>query len=156
MRRDFTVHLRAEPDGPDRHGREPAYRLKLALKRLLRDHGLRCLSIAEKPPDAVESSPTARNRPHQSNGERRSAPDPTRDTLEIPARDRECFSTAPGLIQNILVSPSGTSPTPGRDRQKSRQRCAARVRPRWAGVRRGLTVTSGIETSTPAHEPERI
>ncbi|MGH7179175.1 MAG: hypothetical protein ACREJC_17490 [Tepidisphaeraceae bacterium] len=44
---EYAIHLRAEPDGLDLHGREPVYRLKLALKRLLRDYGLRCVTVRE-------------------------------------------------------------------------------------------------------------
>lgn len=41
----FVLVLRAEPPGRDRLGRLPVYRLRVLLKRLLRDTGLRCVSI---------------------------------------------------------------------------------------------------------------
>jgi len=36
--------LRPVPQGPDQHGRDPWYRLKVLLKRAWRAHGLQCLS----------------------------------------------------------------------------------------------------------------
>jgi hypothetical protein len=40
-----TVTLRPEPVGYDRLGRDPSYRLKLGLKRLLRSFGLRNVGL---------------------------------------------------------------------------------------------------------------
>ena len=56
MKRDDIVvlYLRAEPPGLDHLGREPVYRLKVALKCLLRRFGLRCVRVGH-PTDA--SSP---------------------------------------------------------------------------------------------------
>jgi len=49
----FTLTVRAEPAGRDHLGRDPAYRLKLFLKRALRGYGLRCLSI--RPAELIET-----------------------------------------------------------------------------------------------------
>jgi hypothetical protein len=40
-----TLTLRPVPAGRDDRGREPEYRLKIGLKRLWRDYGLRCVSV---------------------------------------------------------------------------------------------------------------
>lgn len=47
MNARWTLQLRAEPPGVDRYGREPVCRLRLALKRLLRDYGLRCVDLRD-------------------------------------------------------------------------------------------------------------
>lgn len=46
--RRFILTLRPEPEGRDHLGREPAYRLKLVLKRLLRDAGFRCIDLRDE------------------------------------------------------------------------------------------------------------
>ena len=56
-RATLRLHMRPEPDGPDALGREPAYRLKFVLKRLLRSAGWRCVRI--EPVDAVGELPTS-------------------------------------------------------------------------------------------------
>ena len=42
---EFVLHIRA--DRADRYGRTPSQRLRVVLKRLLRSHGLRCVSVRE-------------------------------------------------------------------------------------------------------------
>ncbi|TWT41092.1 hypothetical protein RAS1_37840 [Phycisphaerae bacterium RAS1] len=42
---DFLLELRAEPAGVDVFGRDPVYRLRVALKRLLRNFGLRAVRV---------------------------------------------------------------------------------------------------------------
>ena len=44
-RQRFILTIRPEPAGIGRLGRDPVYRLKLLLKRMLRDHGWRCVEI---------------------------------------------------------------------------------------------------------------
>jgi len=43
---EIIVTLRPIPVGVDRLGRDVPYRLKLALKRLLRNYGFRCTRLA--------------------------------------------------------------------------------------------------------------
>ena len=43
----ILLHLKPEPAGVDHRGRDVNYRLKVALKRLLRDYGLRCIRIGD-------------------------------------------------------------------------------------------------------------
>lgn len=47
MNQTWTIQLQADPAGVDRHGREPVYRLRLALKRLLRNYGFRCVAMKQ-------------------------------------------------------------------------------------------------------------
>jgi len=44
---EIVLTLRPIPVGVDRLGRDVPYRLKLALKRLLRNYGFRCVRLAE-------------------------------------------------------------------------------------------------------------
>ncbi|MCC6357540.1 MAG: hypothetical protein IT450_02245 [Phycisphaerales bacterium] len=44
---EYILRLRSDPAGRDRLGREPLYRLRLLLKRLLRDHGFRCVELRD-------------------------------------------------------------------------------------------------------------
>jgi len=44
---EFVLHLRPEPAGRDHLNRTPTERLRGVLKRLLRSHGLRCVSVRE-------------------------------------------------------------------------------------------------------------
>jgi hypothetical protein len=41
----FVITLKPVPAGKDAFGREPVYRMRLALKRLLRCFGLKCVGI---------------------------------------------------------------------------------------------------------------
>lgn len=68
----YTLTLRPEPAGVDKHGRDPEYRLRAALKLLLRSFGLRCVAItpsaAGEPVCGVAvapegSDPTEQNKP---------------------------------------------------------------------------------------------
>ncbi|TWT43950.1 hypothetical protein RAS1_03540 [Phycisphaerae bacterium RAS1] len=43
----YVVTLHPEPAGIDHLGRDPIYRLRVALKRLLRSFGLRCVHVRE-------------------------------------------------------------------------------------------------------------
>ena len=45
----FQLQLQPVPDGRDGDGRDPYYRLRGALKRLLRSYGLRCVECKEIP-----------------------------------------------------------------------------------------------------------
>jgi hypothetical protein len=49
---EFVLRLRPVPAGRDDRGREPDYRLKIGLKRLLRNYGLRCVSVVRGNDDA--------------------------------------------------------------------------------------------------------
>ena len=44
----FILHLRPTPAGKDHLQRDPYYRLKVALKVLLRRFGLRCIDLTER------------------------------------------------------------------------------------------------------------
>lgn len=55
----FIVTLRPEPNGPDAWGRDPAYRLRLFLKRALRWFGLRTLSVQDAPIETPSNAPSA-------------------------------------------------------------------------------------------------
>ena len=59
-RESFTIVLAPEPAGIDAYGRDPCYRLKIGLKRLLRDCGLRAVSVAKIPATLGEDSTTIR------------------------------------------------------------------------------------------------
>jgi hypothetical protein len=50
----YTLILRPEPAGRDHCGREPATRLRLLLKMLLRMFGFRCVSVEEMRPTEKE------------------------------------------------------------------------------------------------------
>jgi hypothetical protein len=50
------LYLRPEPAGPDARGRQPEYRLKLLLKRLLRTFGWRCVAIRAADSPAPEAA----------------------------------------------------------------------------------------------------
>lgn len=55
----FVLTLRPVPTGPDHLGREPLYRMKRFLKRLLRDCGMRCVEFrAVEAADGKERRPT--------------------------------------------------------------------------------------------------
>ncbi len=57
-REQFILTLTPEPPGNDHLGREPIYRLKIALKYLLRACGLRCVDMAHRPAEATYDSST--------------------------------------------------------------------------------------------------
>lgn len=44
---EYVITLRPEPAGRDGFGREPAERLRMVLKRLLRAYGFRCVSVRQ-------------------------------------------------------------------------------------------------------------
>ncbi len=69
--RDFVVRLRPVPPGRDVLGREPAYRLKIALKRLWRAYGLRAVSVRTTPDGAERSAAEAHKLVTPAEGPRR-------------------------------------------------------------------------------------
>ena len=57
----FIIELRPEPPGRDEFGRDPWYRLRGLLKRLLRTHGFRCVKIETDPGQSAAAEPGTDN-----------------------------------------------------------------------------------------------
>jgi hypothetical protein len=65
----ITIVIEPKPDLLARQGgpeRDPMYRLRLALKRLLRDYGLRCVMVRNPNPDERDSLTQVPENPHEA------------------------------------------------------------------------------------------